>query len=509
MEGSVGAVERRDGGQDRILTNRHVTIVSGGEVVTADTINLGPGGMFVATDEPFTVGDRFICKIDLGEPYKPVLSGAEVRWVNGLDGPRGMGVRFLDIAEAAESLSGELPTQGPEIVKVRLESMGSAVDASVVERLDQEIVVELELPFLQPGARVEVGPNVAARTAAIRQVEWSSDAGDDGIKVRVRMDLEPSATRVAAHQVADEAARQRSDAEGAKRHEKRAEKVWQRPSSAAESEAARAEVAPSRRRENDDAARSTTTAEEAEARRPAEVSVEEPTDDVNEDEPGEREAVVVETSADVEEEDASSTAVEASAADVEDVGADDGDAAEDDELDARSFDPLRGALERVLGVAMTTRLVALWGRVVGAVKARINGPKLIAAWQRTRSVTQGALSWLLSKVGPAAGRLVSALRSSSIVRRRRRQARGEPSTIVRNLTDRARKVAAGRGKTIAVVLFAVMSVGGLGAVSYGLWGSANAEQEREQLRGEAARAGWSASQWDEPQPADSPDPDPS
>ncbi len=539
MTGTAGTVERRDGGQDRIPMNKLVTILSGhgGEMVTADTVNLGPGGMFVATERPFGIGDRFICRIDLGETYKPVLSGAEVRWIDADTNRRGMGVCFLDIAEVASSLGGDLPTaKGPESVRVRLESVGTAFDGEVIERSDEELVVDLELPFLRGGAKVEVGPDVAARTSVITSTEFLADPKAGGTRLRLRLNLEPTAAEVAAEQVSggrrsrvmvgSDIAQKMASAvpepvivapkrkKKVKKTRVRAKSNWARRAAllqwsekeespetdAAATAAAEAVAEEARRAEAErqvaDIERRAATRREVEAREAeaADLSVageivEEPTAEEL-DEPSEAVAASDhEPKAEVTAAPAKSEGAELAVEESEESS----DSAKDDEIDASTFSPLRGALERVCGVALATRLMAAMEKARTSIGSRINGPAALAAARWVGGKLSHGWQWTRGKVGPAFANLGKALSRS----RRRRQSRGEPSKVVRNLTDRARKVAAGRGKTVAAAFLIVIGLTGLGAAGWGLWGSTSVESEREQMQSEASAANWNADLWQE------------
>jgi Tfp pilus assembly protein PilZ len=531
MLGSSGQVERREGGQDRILTSRHVTIMPGrgGEVVLANTANLGPGGMFVATETPFAVGDRFICKIDLGENYKPVLSGGEVRWLNKPAGRHdrgsddllgvGVGVKFLDIAEAAQTLGGELPSHGPEVVRVRLESVGSAMDADVVERSGRELVLDVEIPFLQPGAQVEVGHDLSARSAEIRQVELSDAGPDDvdgGIKVRLWLDLEPSAVSVAADRVVKDAAR---DAVWPRRA-RRASPAPEPPRVAVVPEAPRPVSTPPALESPDDQVLPVpVTRDLAE---PAAVAAE-----LDEEAAGPDEEPRVEPAqAGAELEEPAEGASDRAAID---LAAPCGQPVEDqpaggerpasgktspespnyDDLNLNTLFPFWAGLEAAFGKERLARFVALVAHAVAVVRAHVNHDRLVAlaAWARALA----GRGWVTCKerLGPPLARFGEAARVTKLIRRRRRQVKGEPSRIVRTLTDRARRVAAGRGKAIAVAVLVAISLAGLATAGLGLVGSASAERTRDQLQSEAASAGWAAEQWQEPEPARAEPPNPS
>jgi hypothetical protein len=503
MLGTSGQAERREGGQDRILTNRHVTIMPGrgGEVVMASTANLGPGGMFITSDAPFAVGDRFICKIDLGDKYKPVLSGGEVRWVDGTrrDDVVGAGIKFLDIAEAAQTLGGELPARGPENVRVRLESVGSALAAEVVERSEEELVLDVELPFLQPGAQLEVGHDLSARTAEIRQIEWSTEDAEDGIKVRLWLDLEPSAVHVAADRVVRDA-RDRLRARRTERSSPAPEPVRAAP--VVTPKAAPVEASP-------EPETAEPPVEEPETSAPAEAAIAEERRDEPADASAEPEAELV----------PDRPAKDAVVAEPSSEATADGKKPAKlsyDDLNLNTLFPFWGGLESVLGRERCMRLVAIIAAAYASVKARLapESRRALAAAARDRAArgwtwTKERLGPAFARLGPAVSRVGAALKISKLTQRTRRQPKGEPSRVVRALADRARKVAAGRGKTIAVAFLVALSLAGLATAGFGLAGSESAQRDREQLQSEAASSGWSADRWQEPEPANADTPNPS
>jgi hypothetical protein len=494
-----GSADRRAPGQDRISTNRNVTIVSGhgSGVVTADTINLGPGGMFLATAADFEVGDRFICRIDLGEPYKPVLSGAEVRWIDG-ECP-GVGVQFLDIAEAASSLSGALPTRGLETVRVRLASVGTALQASVVERHGQTMVVELDLPFLEPGTKVDVGPDVAARSATVRAATWVGEPPPP-MRIQLELDIEPAPVEIAAERVKAERNRHREHGRPAVRatskapaageapspEPERKRRFWQlparvsRPRAVAEDLAGAGVAAPP-------VAAATSAAEDA----GHEVSE---SRSLAANDTGDREdSARAAPEAVVAERDPSTVACEASL----DVDEEDGEP-----LPAGAFDPFCGPLDRILGSAFMLRLYRAVVRAETWIAERVTGPRLKAAgrWCLDRAAAAGR--WCLARLGPGAARAWNVVRELRLPRRSKKQSRGEPSSVVRQITDRARRVAAKRGRTIALVLFLSLGAAGIATVGYGLTRSSETEREREAVHQEADQAGWTTGRWEEPEPAE-------
>ncbi len=73
-----------------------VDLKTGNQSFTATSKNLGVGGLFVATDRPFRVGDQVMVELSLPGHVRPIAVGAEVRWIQTADDrPFGMGLRFL------------------------------------------------------------------------------------------------------------------------------------------------------------------------------------------------------------------------------------------------------------------------------------------------------------------------------------------------------------------------------------------------------------------------------
>jgi uncharacterized protein (TIGR02266 family) len=73
-----------------------VDLKTGNQSFAATSKNLGVGGLFVATDRPFRVGDQVIAELSLPGHVRPIAVGAEVRWVQMEgDRPYGLGLRFL------------------------------------------------------------------------------------------------------------------------------------------------------------------------------------------------------------------------------------------------------------------------------------------------------------------------------------------------------------------------------------------------------------------------------
>jgi uncharacterized protein (TIGR02266 family) len=87
--------------QGRIDLRVSVVFGLGGEQVTAETRNVGLGGVFVATLEPPSVGQRVSLHLSLPDWDESLVVAGEVRWVRGADDNRdpegipGMGVKFV------------------------------------------------------------------------------------------------------------------------------------------------------------------------------------------------------------------------------------------------------------------------------------------------------------------------------------------------------------------------------------------------------------------------------
>jgi uncharacterized protein (TIGR02266 family) len=69
-----------------------------GEVACVGTSNnIGIGGLFMAVDRRFSVGDRFTLEFTLPNHIHPMSVDAEVRWIRAADErPAGIGMRFLN-----------------------------------------------------------------------------------------------------------------------------------------------------------------------------------------------------------------------------------------------------------------------------------------------------------------------------------------------------------------------------------------------------------------------------
>lgn len=87
--------------QSRIDLRVPVVFGLGGEDVTAETSNVGLGGVFVATREPPPVGQWVSLRLALPDWDESLVVSGEVRWVRGADnnghpeGVPGMGIKFV------------------------------------------------------------------------------------------------------------------------------------------------------------------------------------------------------------------------------------------------------------------------------------------------------------------------------------------------------------------------------------------------------------------------------
>jgi uncharacterized protein (TIGR02266 family) len=95
-----------------------------GDSFVATAVNIGLGGLFVASDRRFQIGDRFDLTFTLPDQPLQIAVGAEVRWLQKEEGRAlGMGLRFvhLSIAGAAaiqeflREFDEDLTPSGPSI----------------------------------------------------------------------------------------------------------------------------------------------------------------------------------------------------------------------------------------------------------------------------------------------------------------------------------------------------------------------------------------------------------
>ncbi len=69
-------------------------------------VNISTGGMFISCPRVLPIGTTFAFSFDVGPEDAALQGRAEVRWVRDSEheGPRGIGVAFLDLDEAARTI---------------------------------------------------------------------------------------------------------------------------------------------------------------------------------------------------------------------------------------------------------------------------------------------------------------------------------------------------------------------------------------------------------------------
>jgi uncharacterized protein (TIGR02266 family) len=73
-----------------------------GESLVARSVNIGLGGLFVATERRFRIGEHLTLRFTLPGGAQPISVAAEVQWLYGHQGRMlGAGLRFVDLAAAA------------------------------------------------------------------------------------------------------------------------------------------------------------------------------------------------------------------------------------------------------------------------------------------------------------------------------------------------------------------------------------------------------------------------
>jgi len=168
------AVERRDPQQTRIPLDdvlvqiRHEDFE---EVFEADGVNLGVGGLSMRSSILPDVGARLRCSFHSPHDGACVDADAEVVWADDTGPAFGQfGLRFTDLdtrdedsihrmieawaGALDESRPGTEPGDTPIRVKVKLDGVGQPVDAHVVHRSGEAMVLEQGLPFLRIGTGV-------------------------------------------------------------------------------------------------------------------------------------------------------------------------------------------------------------------------------------------------------------------------------------------------------------------------------------------------------------------
>jgi uncharacterized protein (TIGR02266 family) len=88
-----------------VAVHAAVGFAAGNTFYTGLADNISEGGLFVATPDPKPIGTPIALRFRLEEDAGPEIAvNGEVRWVResrmGPDAPAGMGIRFLDLADA-------------------------------------------------------------------------------------------------------------------------------------------------------------------------------------------------------------------------------------------------------------------------------------------------------------------------------------------------------------------------------------------------------------------------
>lgn len=174
------AIERRDPKQvrvplDDLLVELHHDGL--GEAFEADGINLARGGLSLRSAVLPDVGSKLRCAFRSPLSGERISTEAEVVWSQGRRSEVGeFGLRFTDvdaddqdiIEEVVQAWRSALSGGQPERLQVRLDGVGQAIDAEVVHRSGDALVLEQALPFLRIGTGVETA---AGRRGELQAVD--------------------------------------------------------------------------------------------------------------------------------------------------------------------------------------------------------------------------------------------------------------------------------------------------------------------------------------------------
>jgi hypothetical protein len=198
------------------------------EVLEADGIDLGPGGLSLRASFVPPVGARLDCHFRCPPSYDPVNAQGEVVW-SEWSGPRSgaFGLRFLELDTKSATAIRRMVEPGgetrapdaaaqPKTAVMRIDGLGAPVEADVRVLETDHIVLEQELLFLKLGRGVDVDvPGQGKKRGRIASVELRHGPLDVPTLVfGVLLDEAPSPAAVAPsilHAVAvSEAAEQRA-----------------------------------------------------------------------------------------------------------------------------------------------------------------------------------------------------------------------------------------------------------------------------------------------------------
>jgi uncharacterized protein (TIGR02266 family) len=86
----------------RVPAEMPVDLELRGDSFVAMSVNIGLGGLFVATDRKFEIGDRVEVRFTLPGQEQPVAVAGQVQWLYGHQGRAlGVGLQFVGLPEEA------------------------------------------------------------------------------------------------------------------------------------------------------------------------------------------------------------------------------------------------------------------------------------------------------------------------------------------------------------------------------------------------------------------------
>jgi type IV pilus assembly protein PilZ len=89
---------------DRVMKRLTVKYKDHQTLVAAVTSNLSAGGVFIRTENPLSVGERFLIALDLDDPGETLEIPCQVKWTREKTSdirsePPGMGVEFSELSQ--------------------------------------------------------------------------------------------------------------------------------------------------------------------------------------------------------------------------------------------------------------------------------------------------------------------------------------------------------------------------------------------------------------------------
>ncbi len=170
-------------------------------VLSASSIKVSSGGMFVDTSEVLEIGTPLMCNVPYGEGQDAMQVRGRVAWQRerGLSDPLhpiGLGIEFVDLteeeSEQLEQIVGDREeTSHP--VKLQLPGLNSSVEACA-KLTEQGIFIRTALPFLSIDSDVEFsftdGTDSDAHRGRIVGVHVHLDPGSKTPRLQVEVELE-------------------------------------------------------------------------------------------------------------------------------------------------------------------------------------------------------------------------------------------------------------------------------------------------------------------------------